>query len=159
MTLQSWRRFLPAVSLNYWVTSFRTYDPRTLLAKITRITKTTIFIADLAADCFRVTPRNAPSKKSKMTPMIIDAVTAYVSGKSTRGNSNTSEASAEVIAVTIPEPSALRLIFPNNRWIFGCSVVRGTCFFLLPFVCLDRWRFVRVIASNNCVFFSCVSDK
>ncbi len=81
--------------------------------------------------------------------MIIDAVTAYVSGKSTSGKSSTSEARAEVIAVTIPEPSARRLIFPKSRWIFGCSVVRGTVFFLLPFVCLDRWRFVRVIASNN----------
>ncbi len=91
--------------------------------------------------------------------MTIDAVTAYVSGNSTRGNNKTNDARADVIAVTIPEPNALRLIFPNNRWIFGCSVVRGTGFFLLPLVCLDRWRFVLVIASSSWVFFSCVSDR
>jgi len=86
--------------------------------------------------------------------MTMDAVTAYVGGKSTSGNSSTNEARADVIAVTIPDPSALRLIFPNSRWTFGCSVVRGMGFFLLPLVCFDRWRFVRVIASSNCVFFS-----
>jgi len=79
----------------------------------------TIFRADFAADCFRVTPRNAPSKKSNTTPMTIDAVTAYVSGNITRGNNKTKDARADVIAVTIPEPNALRLIFPNNRWTFG----------------------------------------
>src|SRR2546422_10631415 len=63
-----------------------------------------------------------------MTPMIMDAVTAYVSGKRTKGNSNTREARAEVIAVTIPDPRALRLIFPSNRWTFGCSVVIGHAF-------------------------------
>src|SRR5437867_11499056 len=94
-----------------------------------------------------------------MTPMIMDAVTAYVSGKRTKGNSNRREARAEVIAVTIPDPRALGLIFANNRWIFGCSVVIGTCLLLLLFVCLDRWRFVRVIACSNCVFLSCVSDR
>lgn len=83
------------------------------------IPRITIFTADLAADCFRVTPRNAPSKKSRKTPMIMDAVTAYVSGKSTRGNNSTSEARAEVMAVTIPEPSALLLIFPRSAWTLG----------------------------------------
>ena len=91
--------------------------------------------------------------------MTIDAVTAYVGGNSTRGNSKTKDARADVTAVTIPEPSALRLIFPNNRWIFGCSVVRGTGFLLLPLFCLDLWRFVRVIASSSRVFFSCVSAR
>ncbi len=91
--------------------------------------------------------------------MTIDAVTAYVSGNSTKGNSKTKDARADVIAVTIPEPNALRLIFPNNRWIFGCSVVRGAGFFLLPLVCRDLWRFVRVIASSSRVFFSCVSAR
>ncbi len=86
-----------------------------MLANITRIPKITIFIADFVADCFRVTPRKAPSKKSNSTPMIMDAVTAYVSGNNTRGNSKTKDARADVIAVTIPEPNALRLIFPNNR--------------------------------------------
>jgi len=97
----------------------------------------TIFTADFAADCFRVTPRNAPSKKSNSTPITIDAVTAYVSGNITRGKSKTNDARADVMAVTTPEPSALRLIFPNKRWIFGCSVVRGAGFFLLPLLCLD----------------------
>jgi len=159
LTLQSWRRFSPVAFRSYRVTSVRTKDPRILLANITRTPRITIFTADLVADCFRVTPRNAPSKKSRMTPMIMDAVTADVSGKSTRGTSNASEARAEVMAVTIPEPNALRLIFPNSRWTFGCSVVINEGFFLVPLVCLARWRFVCLIASSNWVFFSCVSDR
>lgn len=123
------------------------------------IPRITIFTADFVADCFSVTPRNAPSKKSRMTPIVMDAVTAYVSGKSTKGNSNTSDARAEVMAVTIPEPSALLLIFPKSAWTLGCSVVSSAAFFLFPFVCLDRWRFVCLMASKSCVFFSCVSDR
>src|SRR2546427_10575143 len=107
----------------------------------------TIFRADFAADCFRVTPRNAPSKKSNRTPMTIVAVTAYVSGNRTRGKSRNKDARADVLAGTIPAPNALRLIFPNNRRLFGCSVVRGAGLFLLPLVCRRLLRFVNHITS------------
>src|SRR2546427_9808831 len=99
----------------------------------------TIFRADFAADCFRVTPRNAPSKKSNRTPMTIDAVKANVSGNRTRGKSRTKDVRADVMAVTIPEPNDLRLIFLNNTWIFGVFVVRGDSFFLLSFGCRELW--------------------
>ncbi len=109
-----------------------------MLANITSIPRTTIFTADVVADCFKVTPRNAPSKKSSKTPVRIDAVTEYVWGKTTNGKSRTRDARADVVAVTIPDPRALRLILPTNLVTLGCSVVIGAGFFLFPLFSFDR---------------------
>ena len=49
--------------------------PSNLLATMIIMPRTTIFIADLAADCFRVTPRKAPMNDRRNMPMRIEAET------------------------------------------------------------------------------------
>jgi hypothetical protein len=73
----------------------------------------TILIADLAADCFKVIPRKAPSSERSAIPARIDTGTEEVSVIKTNGSSKASEAREEVIEVTSPDSKALRWTLDN----------------------------------------------
>jgi hypothetical protein len=76
--------------------------------------RTTILIADLAADCFKVIPRKAPMKDRRKTPISIDAETEYVCEKKTKGSRRARDARDEVDEVTSPETKARRCTFARR---------------------------------------------
>ena len=74
----------------------------------------TILIADLAADCFKDIPRNAPRKERRIMPNRFETGTEYAWVSRTSGSSRASDAIEDVPDVTIPDKSALRCTFDNR---------------------------------------------
>ena len=68
----------------------------------------TILMADFAADCFNVTPRNAPIIARREMPIKMDVEVEYTWEIMTSGNSKARDASVDVVDVTSPERRALR---------------------------------------------------
>ena len=76
--------------------------------------RTTIFIADFAADCFIVTPLKAPMNESRHTPIRIETETEMVWERKTSGRSRAKDATEEVDEVTSPERRARRCTFASR---------------------------------------------
>lgn len=75
---------------------------------------TTNFIADFAADCFNVNPRNAPIIDRRKIPATIEVVMEYILESKTSGSRRARDAKDEVVDVTSPDSNARRCIFESN---------------------------------------------